>query len=74
MCFLLSLLPATFWVVIGYFVLFSSAKAGGRDKNLWSGLSDLDFCDCGVFSGGWCLRHARWSLSRHLKIAFVDDV
>ncbi len=26
MCFLFSLLPATFWVVIGYFVLFSSAK------------------------------------------------
>jgi len=27
MCFLLSLLPATFWVVIGYFVLFSSSNA-----------------------------------------------
>jgi hypothetical protein len=26
MCFLFSLLPATFWVVIGYFVLFSSSK------------------------------------------------
>ncbi len=26
MCLLLSFLPATFWVVIGYFVLFSSSK------------------------------------------------
>ena len=30
MCFLLSLLPATAWVVIGYFVLFSSSKAVGE--------------------------------------------
>ena len=31
MCFLFSLLPATLWVIIGYFVLFSSSKmmAGG---------------------------------------------
>ncbi len=29
MCFLMSLIPATFFVVIGYFVLFSSTKAEG---------------------------------------------
>ncbi len=29
MCFLISFLSATFWVVIGYFVLFSSSKAEG---------------------------------------------
>ncbi len=29
MCFLISLIPATFWVVVGYFVLFSSTKAEG---------------------------------------------
>ncbi len=27
MCFFFSLIPATLWVIIGYFVLFSSAKA-----------------------------------------------
>ncbi|MGI9437960.1 MAG: hypothetical protein ACR2Q4_24530 [Geminicoccaceae bacterium] len=27
MCFLISLVPATFWVTIGYFVLFASSKA-----------------------------------------------
>jgi hypothetical protein len=27
MCFLISLVPATFWVTIGYFVLFTSSKA-----------------------------------------------
>jgi hypothetical protein len=41
MCFLFSFLPATFWVVIGYFVLFSSSKAGegirafGRILAIW---------------------------------------
>lgn len=29
MCFFFSLVPATAWLVIGYFVLFSSAKAEG---------------------------------------------
>ncbi len=29
MCFFISLIPATFWVVVGYFVLFSSTKAEG---------------------------------------------
>ena len=29
MCFFFSLIPATLWVVIGYFVLFSSTKAEG---------------------------------------------
>jgi hypothetical protein len=29
MCFLFSFVPATFWVVVGYFVLFSSTKTEG---------------------------------------------
>jgi hypothetical protein len=29
MCFLFSFIPATVWVVIGYFVLFASTKAEG---------------------------------------------
>jgi hypothetical protein len=29
MCFLFSLIPATFWVVVGFFVLFTSGKAEG---------------------------------------------
>lgn len=29
MCFFFSLIPATFWTVVGYFVLFSSTKAEG---------------------------------------------
>ena len=29
MCFFFSLVPATFWVVVGYFVLFSSTKSQG---------------------------------------------
>ena len=29
MCFFFSFVPATFWVVVGYFVLFSSTKVQG---------------------------------------------
>ena len=29
MCFVFSLIPATFWLVIGYFVLFVSGRAEG---------------------------------------------
>jgi hypothetical protein len=29
MCFFFSFIPATLWVVVGYFVLFSSTKAQG---------------------------------------------
>ncbi len=27
MCLLISLIPATFWIIVGYFVLFSASKA-----------------------------------------------
>ncbi len=30
MCFFFSFLPATIWLIIGYFVLFSSTKTEGR--------------------------------------------
>ncbi len=29
MCFFFSLLPTTIWVVVGYFILFSSTKTAG---------------------------------------------
>lgn len=32
MCFFFSFMPATFWLVVGYFVLFSSTKAEGGVK------------------------------------------
>lgn len=32
MCFIISFVPATFWLVIGYFILFSSTKAEGGVK------------------------------------------
>ena len=30
MCFVISFGPATFWLVIGFFVLFASSKAEGK--------------------------------------------
>lgn len=32
MCFFFSLMPATFWLVVGYFVLFSTTKVEGGVK------------------------------------------
>ncbi len=34
MCFFFSFVPATFWAVVGYFVLFSSTRAEGRVQAL----------------------------------------
>jgi len=34
MCFFISFLPATFWAVIGYFVLLSSSRAEGRVQTI----------------------------------------
>lgn len=34
MCFFFSFMPATFWFVVGYFVLFSSARAEGSVRTL----------------------------------------
>jgi len=34
MCFFFSFVPATFWAIVGYFVLFSSRKAEGNVKTL----------------------------------------
>lgn len=30
MCFFFSFLPATIWLVLGYFIMFSSTKADGK--------------------------------------------
>ena len=43
MCFFISLLPATFWAVVGYFALYSSTRAEGSIKTL------------GRFLGVWAL-------------------
>ena len=39
MCFIFSLIPATFYVVIGYLVLFASSKAEGGIKKFGQILS-----------------------------------
>jgi len=43
MCFFISLLPATFWAILGYFVLFSTTRAEGPIKTF------------GGFLGVWAL-------------------
>lgn len=55
MCFFFSFLPATVWLVIGYFVLFSSAKAEGSLKTFGRGLAIWAFVISGfiVLAGAY---------------------
>ncbi len=62
MCFFISFFPATFWAVVGYFILFSSTKAEGRVKTLGQVLAIWAFIIAGfillggayVTMAGWC--------------------
>jgi len=47
MCFFFSFMPATIWVIIGYFLLFSSAKVEGRLKTLGRALAVWTFIIAG---------------------------
>ncbi len=55
MCFFLSLIPATFFVVLGYFVLFSSRKAEsnigkfGLILAIWLFVIAVFFPICGAY-------------------------
>lgn len=48
MCFFFSLIPATFWLVIGYVVLFLSSKADGRLRTFGRALAIWVFVIAGV--------------------------
>jgi hypothetical protein len=55
MCFLMSLIPATLWLTVGYFVIFSSAKIDGAVRNfgrvlaVWIFIVALLFPICGAY-------------------------
>ncbi len=55
MCFLFSLIPATFWLVVGFFVLFTSNKAEGATRKfgrilaIWIFVIALLFPICGAY-------------------------
>ena len=48
MCFFFSFVPATFWLVIGYFVLFSSTRVDGSVKSFARGLATWIFILSGL--------------------------
>lgn len=55
MCFFFSFLPATFWVVIGYFVMYTSKKAENNLKKfgfflaIWIFVLASFFPICGAY-------------------------
>jgi len=55
MCFFFSLLPATFWLVIGYLVLYLSTRFDGPAKTFGQGLAIWTFIISGfiVLAGAY---------------------
>ena len=55
MCFFFSLIPATFWLVVGFFVLFTSTKTEGTLRKfgkilaIWIFIIALLFPICGAY-------------------------
>ena len=62
MCFFISFMPATFWAILGYFILFSSTRAEGAVRTIGQALAIWAFVIAGfiVLAGayvtlaGWC--------------------
>ena len=62
MCFMISLIPATFWTAIGFFILFTSEKAEGRLKlfgrilAVWIFVIAVGVIICGIYmtASGLC--------------------
>lgn len=48
MCFFFSFVPATFWAIVGYFLLFSSVKSEGVVSTLGRGLAVWTFILSGL--------------------------
>lgn len=48
MCFFVSFVPATFWAVVGYFVLFTSSRAEGPVRVLGRWLAIWVFIIAGL--------------------------
>lgn len=48
MCFFFSLVPATFWLVIGYLVLYLSTRFEGATKTFGRGLATWAFIISGL--------------------------
>ncbi len=52
MCFFFSLIPATVWLIIGYFVLFASTKAEGGLRKFGQVLAIWSFVIAALFPLG----------------------
>lgn len=59
MCFFFSLMPATFWAIVGYFILFSSTSAEGTVRTLGQLLAVWTFIIAGFIFFGRCLHNAQ---------------
>ena len=71
MCFFFSFIPATFWIVIGYFVLFSSTKADGSVKTFGRGLAIWAFFVAGfiVVAGAYVTLSGMCSMRAFMNCA-----
>ena len=71
MCLFFSLVPATIWLVIGYFVLFSSTKASGSVQTFGHGLAIWAFVisACFVLAGAYVTLTGLCSMEAFMECA-----
>lgn len=71
MCLFFSFIPATIWVVIGYFVLFSTTKASGSVQTFGRGLAIWAFVisTCFVVAGAYVTLTGLCSMEAFMECA-----
>lgn len=71
MCLFFSFIPATIWLVIGYFVLFSSTKASGPVRTFGRGLAIWAFIisACFVLAGAYVTLTGLCSMEAFMECA-----
>lgn len=71
MCLFFSFMPATIWLIIGYFVLFSSTKASGSVQTFGRGLAIWAFIisACFVLAGAYVTLTGLCSIEAFMECA-----
>lgn len=75
MCFFFSFMPATFWAIVGYFVLFSSTKAEGGVRILGQVLAAWTFVIAGfiLLAGAYVTTTGLCSMDVMMQCFAVGD-
>ena len=75
MCFFFSLLPATIWIVIGYFVLFSTTKVEGSIQLFGKILAIWVFIIASIFpiAGAYMTISGMCPMGQHIEVRLESN-